>query len=395
MLTYSKVTKSMSNKKNILFITTYNPYLQKTGAHQRTHHIFEALRQYGNVDTLFFNLYDQDTIVEDKSINNHIIDLRNDLISKISSCINFFNQNIINPTNKKCKQLYNDTIQRKHYDFIVFRYLPTAVMCGVKDYSNVIIDIDDIPWHNYYRMAQNPTYPWIQRIYFQFKYKGIKKQSLKIMSDCKLYYTANPQDCLTSNSHYLPNIPSHIEEINYIPTPNKNILFVGFMAFPPNYQGVDYFIKNVWNKIIEKHSDASFYIAGKGTPEYLKSEWEKYPNTHVLGYVDDLKALYEKCFIVVSPIYSGAGTNIKVLEALAMKKVCVISQFAFKGFEQHFTHGEEILIAKSNNEYIQLLDNVLNNLDKYTSIAIKGFQLILSNYTINNIQVIIKQTLLP
>lgn len=384
----------MSDKENILFVTTYNPYLLKTGAHQRTHHLFEALKLYGNVDVLLLNLFDHDTIVEDKNIYNYNIDFKEDFCSKINSCINFFNQNIIGQTNQRCKQLYNDTIKKRNYNLIIFRYLSTAVLCGVTDYRNIIIDIDDIPWHNYYRMASNPCYSWLKRLYFKFKYKGIKKQSLKIMNSCKLYYTANPQDSIIApNSYCLPNIPALFEEANYSPNPNKNILFVGFMAFPPNYQGVDHFIKNIWNKIINKHPSASFYIAGKGTPEYLKAEWEKYPNTHVLGYVDDLKALYEKCFIVVSPIYSGAGTNIKVLEALAMKKVCVISEFAFKGFNHNFTHEKEILIAQSDTEYIQLLDKVLNQPENFTAIAMQGYQSILKHYTINSIQAIIKQTL--
>lgn len=384
----------MSAKKNILFVTTYNPYLQRTGAHQRTYHIFEALKQISNVDTLFFNLYDKDIIIEDKNIFTYNINSNNSLITKFISCMKFYTQQIITPTHKKCKKIFKETIQKKKYDLILFRYLSTAVLCGVKDYKNIVIDIDDIPWHNYYRMAQNPTYFWLKRCYFQYKYKGIKKQSLKIMSSCKLYYTANPKDCLTANSHCLPNIPSIFENKDYIPNPNKNILFVGLMGFPPNYQGVDYFIKHIWNSINKKHPDVSFYIAGKGVPEQLKTSWEASPNIHVLGYVDDLKTLYKKCFIVVSPIYSGAGTNIKVLEALAMKKVCIVSQFAFKGFECHFTHKKNILIAKSDSQFIQLLDEVLNNPNDYINTAIKGYQSVTNNYTSEKIQSIIQQTLL-
>lgn len=381
--------------RNILFVTTYNPYSQRTGAHQRTHHLFETLKKYGNVDTLFFNLDNQDVSIVKENIDIHSISVRSNTVTKIRSCIYFFNPNIIIPTNRECKQLYERKIQQKNYDFIVFRYLPTVVLCGVTDYKDVVIDVDDIPWHNYYRMAQNLTYSWVKRVYFRFKYLGIKKQSLKIMTSCKLYYTANPQDCLTENSCCLPNIPAIFENPSYIPNPNKNILFVGFMAFPPNYQGVDYFLKNVWSKIIKKHPDATFYIAGKGTPEPLKVTWEKLPNVHVLGYVDDLNVLYEKCFIVVSPIYSGAGTNIKVLEALAMKKVCIISQFAYKGFDLHFFHRKDILVALSDNEYIRLLDDVLNKPEDFISLAMQGYQSIMSNYTIESIQTIVKQTLFP
>lgn len=384
----------MSNKKNILFVTTYNPYLQRTGAHQRTQHLFEALRLYGNVDMLFFNLHDQDIpLKKDENTFVYNVHVKNTNLSKLKSCFLFYTPNIIIPKNKECCRIYCQTINKKNYDLVVFRYLSTAVMCGVKDYDNIAIDIDDIPWHNYYRMAQNPIYPWIKRVYFKLKYKGIKQQSLRIMSSCKLYYTANPLDSLTKKGYYLPNIPSIYETTIYTPTPNKNILFVGLMAFPPNHQGVDHFIKNIWPHIIKKYPDTSFYIAGKGTPEHLKIAWEKNTNIHVLGYVENLKQLYEKCFIVVSPIYSGAGTNIKVLEALAMKKICIISKFSLRGFDQHFTHKKNILVAHSDEKYIQLLEQVLENPEQYSSIAREGYQTVMRYYTTKNIQKIINRTL--
>lgn len=379
--------------KNILFITTFNPYLQVNGAYQRTHHLFNALKQYGNVDILFFNTNNERIKTEDSNMFTYDIKLKCTLQTRINSYIHFYTPAIIMATDSQCHRIYKKTIQQKKYDLIVCRYIYTAIMCGIKDYSNVVIDVDDIPWHNHFQLSQNHTYSWIRRLFFLFKYKAIKKQSLKIMSKCKLYYTANPQDCLTSNAQYLPNIPSIFSNQDYIPQANKNILFIGFMAYSPNYQGIDYFIQNIWNKVYPYHTDSSFYIAGKGTPQNLKTKWEKNPNVHVLGYVDNLEDLYKKCFIVVVPIYNGAGTNIKVLEALAMKKICVVSQFATKGFEQYFSHGKDILVAKSDNEYIQYLIEVLNTPEKFISIATQGYYSILNHYTKDNIKTIIKKTL--
>ena len=379
--------------KNILFITTFNPYLQVNGAYQRTHHLFNALKQYGNVDILFFNTNNERIKTEDSNMFTYDIKLKCTLQTRISSYIHFYTPAIIMTTDSQCHRIYKKTIQQKKYDLIVCRYIYTAIMCGIKNYSNVVIDVDDLPWYHHFHNSKNHAYSWIRRLFFLFKYKAIKMQSLKIMSKCKLCYTANPQDCLTSNTLYLPNIPSIFANENYLPQSNKNILFVGFMGYPPNYQGIDHFIQNIWNKVYPYHTDSSFYIVGKGTPQTLKVKWEKNPNIHVLGYVDNLEDLYKKCCIAVVPIYNGAGTNIKVLEALAMKKICVASQFATKGFDQHFSHGKDILIAKSDNEYIQYLIEVLNTPEKFISIATQGYYSILNHYTKDNILTIIKKTL--
>lgn len=383
----------MSDKKNILLITTYNPFLLRTGGHQRTHHLFNALTSVGNVDVLFFNRFDKDITIKQKNVFVYEIQSEETYLTKLKSCIQFFSSGIIMPTDKRCRNIYEQIISQKHYDIKIFRYLPTALMCGVKNFKDIIIDVDDIPWHNYYKMSLNPSYSWIRRLYFRFKYEGIKTQSLKIMSSCKLYYTANPNDCLTPNAKYLPNIPAIYENTLYQPNINKNILFVGFMNYPPNYQGIDHFIREIWSKVSIKHTKANLYIAGKGLPAFLESNWKSYQNVHILGYVDNLKELYENCAIAISPIYSGSGTNIKVLEALAMKKICIISNFAFKGFESKFVPDRDILIAFSDESYVNLLNSVLDNPQKYTSFAINGYQSVMNNFTISNIQKIIKQTL--
>lgn len=380
--------------KNILFVTTYNPYVQKTGAHQRTRHLFNALKQTAHVDVLFFNLYDKDVPVTDSHVFMYDVDLEAGALSKLKGCVPF-GQHVIALKNGRCSRIYREVIQRRKYDVVVFRYLATAVMCGVEDYADIVIDIDDIPWHNYHKMAENPSYSWIKRGYFGYKSWGIKRVAFRIMKRCRLYYTANPQDCLTDNSRYLPNIPAILESQDYVSGCNKNILFVGFMAFPPNYQGVDHFINYIWKNVCRKHPDAHFYVVGKGTPEHLRKAWESYPHVHVLGFVDDLKEMYRKCSVVVSPVYSGAGTNIKVLEALAMKKICILSDFAFKGFDVHLTNGVDLLVARSDSDYTVLLDKVLSDVSACMNLAVHGYVSIRKNYTSRAVVSVIKDSLLP
>jgi glycosyltransferase involved in cell wall biosynthesis len=42
-----------------------------------------------------------------------------------------------------------------------------------------------------------------------------------------------------------------------------------------------------------------------------------------LGYVDDLAAVYNPSWFTLCPLWTGAGTNIKVLESLAFGRTCV------------------------------------------------------------------------
>ena len=107
------------------------------------------------------------------------------------------------------------------------------------------------------------------------------------------------------------------------------------------------------------------------------------------------KEMYRKCSVVVSPVYSGAGTNIKVLEALAMKKICILSDFAFKGFDVHLTDGVDLLVARSDSDYTALLDKVLSDVSACMNLAVHGYVSIRKNYTSRAVVSVIKDSLLP
>ena len=76
--------------------------------------------------------------------------------------------------------------------------------------------------------------------------------------------------------------------------------------------------------------EAELRISGD-TPEALAREWRALPNVRPLGFVDDLRAEYDKAALVAAPITWGGGTKIKVLEALAYGRVPVGPDHAFDG----------------------------------------------------------------
>src|SRR5690606_8383517 len=55
------------------------------------------------------------------------------------------------------------------------------------------------------------------------------------------------------------------------------------------------------------------------------------PDITVTGFVKDLAAVYNQASLVVSPLRFGAGTQNKVIEAMAMGIPVVCSHVGFKG----------------------------------------------------------------
>ena len=272
--------------------------------------------------------------------------------------------------------------------------MATAIKCGVEDFSNVIIDVDDAPWQVHKSLSNSHSLSWYKRLYCKLRLPLIEYNSKKLLRSCKYYLTANPDDVFSENGLNLPNIPMYINpECNADIPLNKNIMFVGLMKYYPNYEGMDHFIKHIWSEVIKLHPDVNLYIVGRGTPASLAESWQKSENVHLLGFVENLQDVYDSCSIVVTPIYSGAGTNIKVLEALAMNKICIVSRFALKGFDKILINKEDLLVANNDSEFIDYLNSVLSNLNKYHYLCKNGHKKIIEFYSKEKINKILNKTI--
>ncbi|MCU1327116.1 MAG: glycosyl transferase, family 2, partial [Bryobacterales bacterium] len=72
------------------------------------------------------------------------------------------------------------------------------------------------------------------------------------------------------------------------------------------------------------------------------------PNIEVEAFVPDVRPAYERAGMVLAPLVASAGTNIKVLEAMAMERVVVGTPAGFNGLPLH--PGIDCLLAHTGPE---------------------------------------------
>ena len=106
---------------------------------------------------------------------------------------------------------------------------------------------------------------------------------------------------------------------------------VGLMHYEPNYEGVDWFVENVWPTVRKRNPDLEYKICGRGTPGRLIEKWRATPGVEVMGFVADIDKVYEESLAAVTPILSGAGTCIKVQEAALRGRKIFATSFAVRG----------------------------------------------------------------
>jgi SAM-dependent methyltransferase len=99
---------------------------------------------------------------------------------------------------------------------------------------------------------------------------------------------------------------------------------------PFNIRSLEWFLEEVWQP-----NDAvrSLRIAVVGRAcNAIDSQRYNHPNLHLLGFVEDLDALRQRCLVSLAPDRAGTGVAVKVLTALYAGHPLVGTSIAFRGF---------------------------------------------------------------
>jgi sugar transferase (PEP-CTERM/EpsH1 system associated) len=158
---------------------------------------------------------------------------------------------------------------------------------------------------------------------------------------------------------------------------NDRIIFTGNMDYFPNIDAAVYFSEEIFPEVLKRFPDVKFYIVGQKPPQRVKDLQSD--NIIVTGFVDSIADEYGSGSIAVSPVRVGAGTLNKVLEPMAMGLPVVSSQIGFEGIGA--SHGEEILLAKNKNEFVNSITNLLSDENYRRYIGESGKNHVIQNFS--------------
>lgn len=385
---------------NILFVSpSFNP-LDGTGwgSTQRTNLLFEACAKLGHVDVISF----VDNVKSERNDCSVLYsnsapkaNQKEGRLMKFLRMLMPLNPYAMFPKNKQCAAIVKAFIQKKNYDLIVCRYIPEAMMCGLYDYADrLVIDVDDNPC-DVERTGARTSRTWRNRMYHRYRAAIVEKVVNKIQHACRFTFYANPAQAIFANSAYLPNIPFYeyqLQPVDYSKT-SMRLLFVGNMSYGPNAQGVDRFIENIFPLIKENLPKVELHLVGGCNQQNYLDKWSKIAGVKYMGFVDDLQQEYEQARVIVVPIYGGAGTNIKVLEAMQMNRPCVTTIYGVRGFSDYFEDDCEILIAQDDATYAEKVIKLLQDQKLNHTIATKAYSSLKAHFSRDAFNRIVEQNL--
>jgi len=162
---------------------------------------------------------------------------------------------------------------------------------------------------------------------------------------------------------------------------NHTVLFTGNMDYAPNVDGVQYFAKEIWPQISAKFPNTNFVIAGQRPVNTVKKLASH--KIAVTGFVPDIQEMYKQASVVIAPLRFGAGTQNKVLEAMAMGVPTVCTHIGFEGLQ--IQSGEGVIMAKEKDLFIQEVNGLLSDSLKRKTVGEKGLKIARSRFSWDSI----------
>lgn len=262
-------------------------------------------------------------------------------------------------------QVALDSLLSRHsFDAVHVQHLRMAPYLAQRPDLKRILDLPDA-FSLYWERRKSVKRGLLQAIFENMEQKRVLQYEA-VLKSYNLSLVCSQEDL-----EYLQRL-HHIDNIRLLPngvdlttfdakdhdyTHNHTLLFTGNMDYAPNVDAVCYFVEDILPIIHRQFPDTKFVIAGQRPIDKVQALASE--QVLVTGFVKDLASVYDSASVVVAPLRFGAGTQNKVLEAMAMGIPVVCSNIGFKGLG--IQSGEGAFMETEKETFAQRVISLLSS----------------------------------
>ncbi len=157
-------------------------------------------------------------------------------------------------------------------------------------------------------------------------------------------------------------------------TPGERLLFIGSFRHFPNIAAYRFFTERVWPLLHDKFprltvtvvcgaDHLTYWRAFADSPEPRPEE-----RIRMLGFVSDVRPLYVEANLAIVPTTVSAGTNVKVLEAMAMRRAVVSTTSGCAGLGM--LHGHSVWVGDTPEAFAAGIATLIGDPERREQIAL-------------------------
>lgn len=332
--------------KKILFLTPFAPS-NKAGGENFTRLLLENLSKDFQIDLIYYR-YQDDTPYKCPNDNVRVIkEMVNSTAVKLKNWLlcPFIHPIFAIRFDREILSLIKKLIAENSYDFLYLDHSQMALYGKYFPNMKKILMSHDVMAQRFSRsgswlnkkliiMGERKIMTLPNTIVFSFSEKDRKiiKDTYGIDSKVTNFFL---------DESLLRALPEKLE---------KRIVFFGKWKRADNLDGLQWFFKNIYNRM---NKDVRIVIIGKWLPESFLAEIGRYDNVDYLGFVENPYPLIANSVATISPLFSGAGVKVKVVESLACGTPVIGTEIAFEGLPEKYSNM--MLLATDVESYLDAL----------------------------------------
>ena len=168
------------------------------------------------------------------------------------------------------------------------------------------------------------------------------------------------------------------------PPERARLLFIGSFAHLPNVLAIDFFLREAWPLLA--HLQPTLHVIAGSRPEFFLERYKdrvrpalEQPGIEVEAFVADVRPAYRRAAVVIAPLLASAGTNIKIMEAMAMGKAIVSTPAGINGLDR-LENGRDVVVANTGEEMARAIEVLLTDPARRREIEKKARQTAVKHY---------------
>jgi len=343
--------------KRILFITAFVP--SRIGAGENfSRRLINDLAVQNYIDLICFKYsYNEDYIIE----SNNVKVLKTFSNSLIIKLLNYMMFPFIFPLfvvrfNLNRLFFIKKAVRKYHYDLLIFDFSQTFLFSKFIHGIPKVFYSQDVIAQRYSRIYWGIFVPFVRL-----------SEKFVLNSDNVKIFTPSEKDSKIIIQLY--SIETTVTDIyldqyvmNSIPDVNGNyfVLFANWNR-PDNSYGLKWFLKYVYPEL---NKELNFKIIGTGLPNNGNGVYNKgvYPNLEYLGFVDNPYPVISNARALISPLFTGAGVKVKVIESLACGTSVIGTDLSFEGISDKYSSFMKV--ARSREDFVSVINNFQTELSE-------------------------------
>jgi glycosyltransferase involved in cell wall biosynthesis len=243
-------------------------------------------------------------------------------------------------------------------------------------------NVESLIWQRYHQTETNPLKRWL----IAGQYRRWLHFERWCYSQAPRAIAVSPEDAELMKNEFQAERVSVVENgvdptfFTPQPTsePTSNILFLGSLDWRPNQDGVQFFLEQVWPRVLAQESSSQFIVVGRKPPAWLRQLLAQTKQCQLHADVPDVRPYLNQAAMLVVPLRVGGGSRLKILEALSANVPVVSTSIGAEGLrlnpELHYDQ------ANSPEAFAEVIVRNLRQRELALSKATQGRQFVLTHY---------------